>query len=191
MMVPTPDGRNMPQDPLPARALARQRSVGTTTADERLHTHEQLLAPAAPGRSMRIFVTGALGFVGAHFVERALAAEHQITGVYRTATANKGDLLDSLTRQGAKLVQGDILEPRTYEEALQDADCVCHFAAAFKGSKYSDGDFRRINVTGTAEVLRAAAGAHVRRFVLCSTAGVYGRQIAGVADESAEARPWN
>jgi nucleoside-diphosphate-sugar epimerase len=140
---------------------------------------------------MRIFVTGALGFVGAHFVERALAAGHQVTGVYRSAAASKGKLLSSLTRQGARLVQGDILEPSTYQEALHGAECVCHFAAAFKGSSYDENDFRRVNVTGAETVLRAAADARVRRFVLCSTAGIYGRQIPGVADESAEAHPWN
>jgi nucleoside-diphosphate-sugar epimerase len=140
---------------------------------------------------MKIFVTGALGFVGAHFVERALAAGHQISGIYRTADGRKGDLLSSLSRQGAKLVRGDVLQPGPYENLLLGADCVCHFAAAFKGSTYREEDFRRINVTGTENVLRAAASAHVRRFVLCSTAGIYGQRIAGVTNESAEARPWN
>src|ERR671924_622916 len=101
---------------------------------------------------MKIFVTGALGFIGAHFVERALAAGHQISGIYRTANGRKGDLLISLSRQGVKLVHGDVLRPGTYADLLQRADCVCHFAAAFKGSRYSEDDFRRINVTGTENV---------------------------------------
>jgi nucleoside-diphosphate-sugar epimerase len=140
---------------------------------------------------MNIFVTGALGFIGAHFVERALAAGHHITGLYRTAEADKQDLLRSLTGQGANLAQGDILEPDAYQDLLQGADCVCHFAAAFKGSAYTDRDFHHINVTGTETVLRAAAKAGVRRFVLCSTAGIYGQQLAGITNESAAPRPWN
>jgi nucleoside-diphosphate-sugar epimerase len=40
-------------------------------------------------------------------------------------------------------------------------------------------------------VLRTAAAAGVRRFVLCSTAGIYGQQLAGITDESAIPQPWN
>jgi dihydroflavonol-4-reductase len=140
---------------------------------------------------MRVFVTGALGFVGAHFIEHALAARCEVAGIYRSAAGRKGELLGSLTRQGAKLVHGDLLEPRGYQDLLEGVDCVCHFAAAFKEPNYGEADFRRVNVTGTETLLRTAAAAGVQRFILCSTAGIYGRQIAGVADESAQARPWN
>lgn len=140
---------------------------------------------------MRIFVTGALGFVGAHFVERALAAGHEISGIYRTAEGDKGELLHKFTAQGVQLAQRDVLRPETYIELLQDADCVCHFAAAFKGSGHRDEDFHRINVVGTDCVLTAGAQAGIRRFVFCSTAGIYGQALTGVTDETAPAQPWN
>jgi nucleoside-diphosphate-sugar epimerase len=140
---------------------------------------------------MRIFVTGALGFIGAHFVERALSAGHDVTGTYRRVDGVKAELLRKLTAQGARLSPGDVLEPDTYSTLLQGADCICHFAAAFKGSGHSEADFKRINVVGTERVLAAGAKAGVRRFVLCSTAGIYGQSLAGVTDEDAPARPWN
>jgi nucleoside-diphosphate-sugar epimerase len=140
---------------------------------------------------MRIFVTGALGFIGAHFVERALAAGHDITGLYRTADGDKAELLRRFTVQGARLSPGDVLEPETYAALLKGAECICHFAAAFKGSGHSEEEFIRINVAGTERVLSEGAKAGVRRFVLCSTAGIYGQSIPGVVDESATARPWN
>ncbi len=140
---------------------------------------------------MRIFVTGALGFIGAHFVERALVAGHEITGLYRSAVGDKAELLRRLTAQGARLCQGELLEPESYAAQLQGADCICHFAAAFKGSGHDDADFTRINVTGTERLLAAAATAGVRRFVLCSTAGVYGQRLPGITNETAPARPWN
>ena len=140
---------------------------------------------------MKIFVTGALGFIGSHFVERALAGGHRVLGLFRSSSGEKQALLSSLTRQGAHLVQGDVLAPEAYREALQGTDCVCHFAAAFKGATYSEADFHRVNVGGTEALLAAAAAAHVRRFILCSTAGIYGQQLAGITNESAPTEPWN
>ena len=140
---------------------------------------------------MRIFVTGALGFIGAHFVERALAEGHEISGLYRGPQPGQAELLRKFTAQGARLVPGDVLEPATYSDSLQGADCVCHFAAAFKGSGHSDDDFHRINVLGTEQVLAAAAAAGVKRFVFCSTAGIYGQRLDGMTDETAPPQPWN
>jgi nucleoside-diphosphate-sugar epimerase len=140
---------------------------------------------------MRIFVTGALGFIGAHFVERALAAGHEVTGLYRSANGEKAELLRKLTAQGARLSAGDVLEPETYASLLKDVQCICHFAAAFKGSGHSEEEFIRINVVGTERVLAEGAKRGVSRFVLCSTAGIYGQSPPGIVDETATAQPWN
>jgi nucleoside-diphosphate-sugar epimerase len=140
---------------------------------------------------MKIFVTGALGFIGAHFAERALAADHQVAGLYRTAEGDKRELRRQLEHAGAILVQGDVLEPEGYQSLMEGAECVCHFAAAFKGATHTEEDFHRINVLGTETVLRAAAQAGVKRFILCSTAGIYGQRCPGLTDESAQPRPFN
>ncbi|MET0986270.1 MAG: NAD(P)-dependent oxidoreductase [Steroidobacteraceae bacterium] len=164
---------------------------GTTFDSERFALRADYLRANRDGESMKILVTGALGFIGAHFVERALTAGHQVTGLYRGAEGDKQELLESLEQQGALLAQGDVLQPERYQSVMVGVDCVCHFAAAFKGANHTDEDFHHINVLGTEAVLRAAAKAGVRRFVLCSTAGIYGQRCAGVTDESAQARPWN
>lgn len=140
---------------------------------------------------MQIFVTGALGFIGAHFAERALAAEHRVVGLYRSADGEKEQLRDALADLGATLVPGDVLAPEDYRHLLAGADAVCHFAAAFKGASHSEADFHRINVVGTEQVLRAAAAMGVRRFILCSTAGIYGQRLPGITDETASPQPWN
>lgn len=140
---------------------------------------------------MRIFVSGALGFLGAHFIERALADGHTVSGIYRTASGNKQRLLTLLASKGAKLQQGDVTVPDSYEHLLVGVQCVCHFAAAFNGPWHSDNDFHRINVTGTETLLLSAANAAVHRFVFCSTAGIYGQQLPGVTDEGAITQPWN
>jgi nucleoside-diphosphate-sugar epimerase len=140
---------------------------------------------------MRIFVTGALGFIGSHFVMRALAAGHEVLGLYRRADGEKAHRLRQLATQGAHLTHGDILEPDRFDALLEGVNCICHFAAAFKGSGHRAAEFERINVTGTRCLLQSASRAGVQRFVLCSTAGIYGQQLKGVTDETAEPRPWN
>jgi nucleoside-diphosphate-sugar epimerase len=140
---------------------------------------------------MKIFVTGALGFIGAHFVERALAEGHKVSGIYRSASGDKQQLLQLLTSKGAKLQQGDVVAPESYERLLVGMQCVCHFAAAFKDPLHSEEEFHRINVKGTERVLLSAANCGVQRFVFCSTAGIYGQQLSGITDECATPRPWN
>jgi nucleoside-diphosphate-sugar epimerase len=140
---------------------------------------------------MRFFVTGATGFIGAHFIERALAEGHEVVGLYRSAAAKKQALVEHLQKIGARLHRGDILDQAAVAEAMRGAHCVCHFAAAFKESNVEDEHFERINVEGTASVVKAAVGQGVKRFVHCSTAGIYGQRVTGVIDENAPVQPWN
>ena len=140
---------------------------------------------------MHLFVTGVTGFIGSHFVEAALAAGHTVTGLYRSESNGNREVVAILRERGANLVRGDILQPDTYVHALQDVDCVCHFAAAFREGGAGESYFDRVNVEGTAHVVRTAAGRGVRRFVHCSTAGVYGQRVPGVIDESAPLQAWN
>lgn len=140
---------------------------------------------------MRFFVTGVLGFIGSHFAEHALARGHQVIGLCNSKSSQKQALRSRLRAQGAQLIDGDILDPASLQDSLAGIDCVCHFAGAFRESNTDNNHFRRLNVQGTKNLLEAAARAKVRRFVLCSTVGIYGQRVKGVIDESFPAQPWN
>ena len=81
---------------------------------------------------MRIFVTGATGFIGAHFVERALAEGHEVVGLYRGDGPRHRARIEHLRSRGADLRRGNILEPESFAGAMAGCDVVCHFAAAFR-----------------------------------------------------------
>jgi nucleoside-diphosphate-sugar epimerase len=138
---------------------------------------------------MKLFVTGACGFIGSHFVEHARAAGHDVVGLYRGDRANQRPTYVHLTDLGARMISGDVLDDGTWRRELRDVDCIVHFAAAFREAGIDEDYFRRVNVAGTANLLAAAKG--VKRFVLCSTAGIYGQRVAGVIDESRPVSPWN
>ncbi len=135
---------------------------------------------------MRIFVSGISGFIGGHFAAHAARAGHEIVGLRRTPAKGEDHPGSTLTQ----VRYGDVLAPETLAGALDGVDCVCHFAAAFTEARSED-YFQRVNVEGTANLLAAASAAGVKRFVLCSTAGIYGQRVSGVIDESRPPQPWN
>lgn len=140
---------------------------------------------------MHIFVTGATGFLGGHFVERSLAAGHHVSGTYHSESAEKRSFIEHLRRRGARLHRASVLDETALLPLMRRADCVCHFAAAFRESGVDDDHFRRLNVEGVEKIVRTSAAAGVRRVVLCSTAGIYGRRVPEVVDERASPQPFN
>jgi nucleoside-diphosphate-sugar epimerase len=141
------------------------------------------------GGVVRLFVTGASGFIGSHFVEQALAAGHEVVALCRPdGNAARRSELAAL---GVTVVNGNVLDPTTLDGTLGRIDCVCHFAAAFKEGGATEDYFRRVNVDGTANLITLAHKHGARRFVLCSTAGIYGQRVAGLIDESRPTSPWN
>ncbi|HEY4630991.1 MAG TPA: NAD-dependent epimerase/dehydratase family protein [Blastococcus sp.] len=69
--------------------------------------------------------------------------------------------------------QGDVREPEALQEAFEDADVVVHRAFLITGNATRE-TTRSINVDGTLNAFRAAAGAHAHRFVYASSVAAYG-----------------
>lgn len=116
---------------------------------------------------MNIFVTGATGKVGSRFVPRMLQRGHHVKVLVRDAAK-----ADGLLRQGAEVIEGDLLHSDDYVDALRGMDVVVHLAAQFRGV---DEDTTRIsNIDGSIVLARAALQADVPRFVFSSTNNVYG-----------------
>lgn len=122
---------------------------------------------------MKIFITGASGFVGGAFV-KAFAAEHEITAMSRS---EKSDA--AIRALGATPVRAALGEVRT--ELLKGFDAVVHCAAYVEDWGPWE-DYWRINVDGTRELLVAAKGADVKRFVHIGTEAAlfYGQHMRNV-----------
>lgn len=117
---------------------------------------------------MRVFVTGSAGLLGSHIAERLKASGHDVVALVRPTSD-----LGFLGRLGAELVEGDLLAPGTYRDALRRCGAVVH-AAALVTQPAGWEAYREVNVQGTRLVLEAAASAGVRRALHVSTVAVYG-----------------
>ncbi|WP_379137868.1 NAD-dependent epimerase/dehydratase family protein [Paenibacillus sp. sgz500958] len=116
---------------------------------------------------MNIFVTGATGKVGSRFVPRMLQRGHHVKVLVRDAAK-----ADWLRQQGAELIEGDLLKPEGYVDALRGTTAVIHLAAQFRG--VDENTAKISNLDGSIALAGAALQAEVPRFVFASTNNVYG-----------------
>lgn len=133
----------------------------------------------------RYLVTGGAGFVGSHVVAALLDRGDEVVVLDNLATGHRDAVLP-----GARLVAGDLEDAGLVEELLasQPWDAVLHFAALSLVGESMRDPYRYIAVNvGTGVRLIAACVRHgVRRFVLSSTAALFG---AGQAEPIDEATP--
>ncbi|WP_353068834.1 NAD-dependent epimerase/dehydratase family protein [Tunturibacter empetritectus] len=128
---------------------------------------------------MRVFITGATGFVGSH-VARSYAAE----GASLRLLTRQTSRLDSLADLDAEMVTGDLREPEKLRSALVGCDALVHVAADYRLWVRDPDQMYAANVTGTRELLRLACQAGVERVVYTSSVATMGFKKDGtIVDE--------
>ena len=113
---------------------------------------------------MRIFLTGATGFVG-HHVAKALAAE----GAQLRLLVRKTSNLKNLEGISGDSVVGDLQQPESLASAIAGCDAVMHVAADYRLWIPDPDAMYRANVDGTRQLMRLAREAGVPRFVYTSS----------------------
>jgi dihydroflavonol-4-reductase len=113
---------------------------------------------------MKVFLTGATGFVG-HHVARALAAE----GAKLCLLVRKTSNLANLEGIAGDTHVGDLADPESLRPALAGCGAVVHVAADYRLWIRDPQSMYRANVDGTRELLRLAREAHVPRVVYTSS----------------------
>jgi dihydroflavonol-4-reductase len=132
---------------------------------------------------MKTFVTGATGFIGSALVKQLMERGSELKVLVRPESK-----LGYLEGLDVEVIQGDLRDAERLELGLKGCNQVYHVAGLYTLNDpvqlYDD-----INVTGTANVVKAAAAAGVERLVHTSTVAAVGSAPeGGLADEETE---WN
>ena len=125
---------------------------------------------------MRVFVTGAAGFIGSNMVDRLLADGHAVVGFDNFSTGQRGFLENALAHERFKLYEGDLLDRSGLTEATRGAELVIHFAANADVRFGTDQPRKDLdqNTIATWNVLEAMREQGCKRIVFSSTGSIYG-----------------
>lgn len=131
---------------------------------------------------MRVLITGGMGFIGRNLTRRLLDDGHSVTAVDLPGA----DHPPSTLLGGARLAFHDILAVDDWADLLDVTDVVVHGAGIHQVDHFSLDPIRanEVNVTGTHRLLKAAAEHGVGRFVLLSSAKVYGHTDGAPSTET-------
>lgn len=137
---------------------------------------------------MRVFVTGAAGYVGSAIVDAFVGADHEVTGLHHSESSEA-----KVRELGATPVRGEMLDPSTYEREAAEHDAYVHAAFDYENPVVADRE-------SIEQMLRFTGGAGTRPpqiFVYTSGCWVLGNtgeeavdEEEGSTDEPAELVAW-
>lgn len=128
---------------------------------------------------MKVFLTGADGFIGSHLAEALVRDGHDVTALVIYNSFDSWGWLDSVPSDIAhqiKVVPGDVRDPTQMMSLVQGHDAVLHLAAliAIPFSYVAPDQYVQTNISGTLNLLNAARAHGIGRFIHTSTSEVYG-----------------
>lgn len=120
---------------------------------------------------MKVFVTGATGFVGKSVVKALRQRNHEVVALVRDV--NRGRALEQL---GATLTVGEMLQPDTYAKVVPTVDVVIHTAQYGIQGRFTRKKYQQIEHADTlmTETLARACLEHGKKFIYTSGCFNYG-----------------
>ncbi len=132
---------------------------------------------------MRIFVTGATGFIGSEVARLLRERGDDVRALVRSP-----EKAQTLNARGCDLVAGDLSDEGALVSGMDGCDAVIHSAALYEIGipRSRHAAMWETNVRGTARVMAAALKVTVPKIVYVSTCAAFGNTRGQVVDESYE-----
>jgi dihydroflavonol-4-reductase len=128
---------------------------------------------------MRIFLTGATGFVGSHVAQSLYASGAELRLLRR-----KTSRIEHLEGLNADLITGDLRQPENLRSAFSGCEALVHVAADYRLWVPDPDAMYAANVQGTKALLQLARETGVRRVVYTSSVATMGfRSDGAIVDE--------
>jgi UDP-N-acetylglucosamine 4-epimerase len=142
-------------------------------------------------------VTGVAGFIGSHLLETLLKLDQRVIGLDNFSLGNRANLAevkDAVTQsqwKNFRFIEGDLRSLDTCRRACRSVNVVLHQAAlgSVPRSIADPIGAHDSNVTGFLNMLVAAHGAGVSRFVYAGSSAVYGDHPVLLKTEPETGRP--
>jgi uncharacterized protein YbjT (DUF2867 family) len=121
---------------------------------------------------MKVFLTGATGYVGQVMVGTLQAAGHEVVALERNQTRR------ALALEGVKRVSGDITVPSTLAGLMDGCDVVIHLVGIIREYPRKGVTMETIHVRGTENIVTCAQQSGVRRFLHMSALGARANAVS-------------
>ncbi len=140
---------------------------------------------------MKALVTGGAGFIGSHLCELLLSKGHQVVAFDNLSSGRRGNLSCFSDRDGFNLIEGDLRDEASLDDAINGVDWVFHLAgkADIVPSIEQPAEYFSTNVTGTFNVLESSRKHKVKRLVYAASSSSYGIPEQYPTSEEAPIRP--
>tara|TARA_Y100000739_G_C20566018_1_gene445420 strand:+ start:322 stop:1314 length:993 start_codon:yes stop_codon:yes gene_type:complete len=128
---------------------------------------------------MKVFVTGADGFIGSHLVEALIDDGYEVTAFCLYNSFGSWGWLDNLSldkKKYVKVILGDVRDVSSMKSAMKGSEIVFHLASliSIPYSYISSSSYVDTNIKGTLNVLQLARDLGINRVIHTSTSETYG-----------------